>query len=78
MMKKILTLALLLLSLVLFGCGQDSANYVGYWQGETNMIFEVLTENGSDYIIRNMNGDLKHPPIPLGLGLPRMGRTATW
>lgn len=59
MMKKILTLALLLLSLALFGCGQDSTNYIGYWQGETNMIFEVLTENGSDYIIRNMNGDLK-------------------
>lgn len=60
-MKKIITLAALsLFSLFFFACGSKSenANYVGYWQGEANMIFEVLTENGTDYIIRNINGDL--------------------
>ena len=58
-MKKIITIAILsLASLLFFACGNDTANYVGYWKGEANMIFEVLTENGTDYIIRNVNGDL--------------------
>jgi len=58
-MKKIITLAALsLFALMFFACGHETPNYVGCWQGEANMIFEVLTENGSDYIIRNVNGDL--------------------
>lgn len=58
-MKKIITIAAIsLISLFFFACGESSSNYVGYWQGEANMIFEVLTENGTDYIIRNINGDL--------------------
>ena len=59
-MKKILAIASLSLAPLMFtACGESSSNYVGYWQGEANMIFEVLTENGTDYIIRNINGDLQ-------------------
>ena len=59
-MKKIIAIATFsLVSLFFIACGESSSNYVGYWQGEANMIFEVLTENGTDYIIRNINGDLK-------------------
>ena len=59
-MKKIIPFATLSLSsLLLLGCGQDNVNYTGCWLGEENMAFEVLTENGSDYTIRNINGDLK-------------------
>ena len=58
-MKKIIAIATFsLVSLFFIACGESSSNYVGYWQGEANMIFEVLTENGTDYIIRNINGDL--------------------
>ena len=58
-MKKIIAIATFsLVSLFFIACGESSSNYVGYWQGEANMIFEVLTENGTDYIIRNVNGDL--------------------
>ena len=59
-MKKILAIASLSLAPLMFtACGESSSNYVGYWQGEANMIFEVLTENGTDYIIRNINGGLQ-------------------
>ena len=59
-MKKLIPFATLALSsLFLFGCGQDNVNYTGCWLGEENMAFEVLTENGTDYTIRNINGDLK-------------------
>ncbi len=59
-MKKIIPFAAIALSsLFLSGCGQDKVDYTGHWLGEENMAFEVLTENGSDYIIRNVNGDLK-------------------
>ena len=59
-MKKILAIASLSLAPLMFtACSESSSNYVGYWQGEANMIFEVLTENGTDYIIRNINGDLQ-------------------
>lgn len=59
-MKKILAIASLSLAPLMFtACGESPSNYVGYWQGEANMIFEVLTENGTDYIIRNINGDLQ-------------------
>lgn len=59
-MKKIITFAAFsLFSLMFSACGNDApANYVGCWKGEANMIFEVLTENGTDFIIRNVNGDL--------------------
>ena len=59
-MKKIIPFATIALSsLFLFGCGQDNVNYTGCWLGESNMAFEVFTENGMDYTIRNINGDLK-------------------
>ena len=59
-MKKIIPFATLTLSsLLFFGCGQDDVNYTGCWLGEENMAFEVLTENGTDFTIRNINGDLK-------------------
>ena len=59
-MKKItLFTTIALSSLFFFGCEQNKVNYTGCWLGEENMAFEVLTENGSDYIIRNVNGDLK-------------------
>jgi hypothetical protein len=58
-MKKIITIAIFsLVSLMFSACSENKADYTGYWLGEANMIFEVLTENGSDYIIRNINGDL--------------------
>lgn len=59
MKKKLFASALLLSSLGFLACGDNSANYVGCWKGESNMIFEVITENGTDYTIRNVNGDLK-------------------
>lgn len=59
MKQKILILALLLLSIMFFACSKEQPNFIGYWQGEANMVFEVLTENGLDYTIRNVNGDLK-------------------
>ena len=59
MKKAILISATLISSMFLFGCGDNGANYTGCWKGEANMIFEVLTENGTDYIIRNINGDLQ-------------------
>lgn len=37
----------------------EPKSYIGYWLGEGNMIFDVFTENGEDFIIRNVNGDLK-------------------
>ena len=59
-MKKIIPFATIALSsLFLFGCGQDNVNYTGCWLGESNIAFEVFTENGTDYTIRNINGDLK-------------------
>ena len=59
-MKKIIPFATLTLSsLLLFGCGENNVNYTGCWLGEENMAFEVLTENGTDYTIRNINGDLQ-------------------
>ena len=59
-MKKIISFTTIALSsLFLFGCGQDNVNYTGCWLGEADMAFEVLSENGKDYIIRNVNGDLK-------------------
>lgn len=58
-MKKIITLSAILLStLLLNACGEKTDSYVGQWQGESNMIFEVLSENNQDFIIRNVNGDL--------------------
>lgn len=36
----------------------EPKSYIGYWLGEGNMIFDVFTENGEDFIIRNVNGDL--------------------
>jgi hypothetical protein len=59
-MKKIIPFTTIALSsLFLFGCGQEKVNYSGCWLGESNMAFEVFTENGTDYTIRNVNGDLK-------------------
>lgn len=58
-MKKIILLSALSLSTLMFtACGEKNVEYKGYWMGEANMIFEVLSENGTDYIIRNINGDL--------------------
>ncbi len=63
-MKKIITLsatlsAIALSSLMFTACGQkDSANYTGCWQGESNMIFEVLSTDNQNFTIRNVNGDL--------------------
>ena len=60
-MKKIITLATLsAISLMLSACGQKTGteSYIGYWQSDANTIFEVLTENGEDFIIRNIYGDL--------------------
>lgn len=58
-MKKIITLlAFSFLALSFVACDSGKQNYVGYWMGESNMIFEVLTENQKDYTIRNVNGDL--------------------
>ena len=58
-MKKIISIAILsLLALAVNGCQKDAAQFVGYWLGEANMIFEVLQGEGDNYIIRNINGDL--------------------
>ena len=58
-MKKIITIAAIsIISLMFSACSSDDSKYIGYWKGEGNMIFEVLAKNGSDYIIRNINGDL--------------------
>ena len=55
-MKKIIPFtAIALSSLFLFGCEQSNVNYTGCWLGESDMAFEVLTENGTDYTIRNVN-----------------------
>lgn len=61
MKKKILITALSLLALTFFGCSDKKAEFTGYWKGDANIIFEVLpkAENSSDYIIRNLNGDLE-------------------
>ena len=58
MKTKLLLSALLLSSFTFFGCSNEKPNYTGYWKGEADMIFEVLTENNVDYTIRNVNGDL--------------------
>ena len=59
-MKKVISIsAIIIPSLFLFGCSGDNANYIGCWKGESNMIFEVLSDNGTDYTIRNVNGDLQ-------------------
>ena len=59
-MKKIIPFTTIALSsLFLFGCGQDKVDYTGCWLGESNMAFEVLTQDGTDFTIRNVNGDLK-------------------
>ena len=61
-MKKILALITVsILPLIFTACGlkSDTGSYIGYWQSDANTIFEVLTENGTDYIIRNINGDLQ-------------------
>lgn len=58
-MKKILTISAIALSTLMFSaCESNSANYAGCWQGESNMIFEVLPAGGENYTIRNINGDL--------------------
>jgi hypothetical protein len=57
-MKKIISIAILsLLAMAFNGCQKDEAQFVGYWLGEANMIFEVI-KDGDNYIIRNINGDL--------------------
>lgn len=58
MMKKLSLFTLSLLAISFTACDSGKQNYVGYWKGESNMIFEVLTENQKDYTIRNINGDL--------------------
>lgn len=58
-MKKILTISAIALSTLMFSaCENNSVNYSGCWQGEANMIFEVLPAGGENYTIRNINGDL--------------------
>ncbi|MCQ2103036.1 MAG: hypothetical protein MJY98_07405 [Fibrobacter sp.] len=60
-MKKIIALSITLSAVATFftACGNNATdNYVGQWQGESNMIFEVLSENNQNFIIRNVNGDL--------------------
>ncbi|MBR4917109.1 MAG: hypothetical protein IKZ45_08570 [Fibrobacter sp.] len=59
-MKKLYFLSALLIPLMFTACGQKDGteSYIGYWQSDANTIFEVLTENGEDYIIRNIYGDL--------------------
>jgi len=59
-MKKIISIALFsLLALSFSGCQKDEGQFVGCWLGEANMIFEVIPNEGNNYIIRNINGDLK-------------------
>lgn len=60
-MKKIiaLSIALTATATLFTACGNDSSvNYVGHWQGEANMIFEVLSSDNQTFTIRNINGDL--------------------
>ena len=63
-MKKTITFAILsVISLIFVACGmqddkQGKDAYIGYWQNDENTIFEVLSENGTDFIIRNVYGDL--------------------
>lgn len=59
-MKKIIALSITLsAAATLFtACGNDPANYVGHWQGESNMVFEVLSNDNQNFTIRNINGDL--------------------
>ena len=58
-MKKIISIALFsLLALSFSGCQKDEGQFVGCWLGEANMIFEVIPNEGNNYIIRNINGDL--------------------
>ncbi len=60
MKKTILFFAITLLSLCFVACGGDSSNkknFAGCWQGEADLIFEVI-QDGDQYIIRNINGDL--------------------
>ncbi|MCF0224266.1 MAG: hypothetical protein HUK20_08345 [Fibrobacter sp.] len=58
-MKKILIYSSIALStLMLAACGQGTPEFTGYWQGEANMVFEVLSNDGAAYTIRNVNGDL--------------------
>lgn len=60
-MKKILTFsAIALTSLMFSACGQKSGDFAGCWQGEANMIFEVLPADAEaqNFTIRNINGDL--------------------
>ena len=63
-MKKTITIAILsVISLMFSACGlqndkQGKDAYIGYWQSDENTIFEVLSENGTDFIIRNVYGDL--------------------
>lgn len=59
MRKAILIPLSLVSSMFLFGCSGDNANYTGCWKGEANMIFEVLSDNNTEFTIRNVNGDLK-------------------
>ena len=52
-MKKLISLAVLsIVPMIFTACGQkaDKDSFVGYWQGEANTIFEVLTENGQDFM----------------------------
>ena len=61
-MKKILALITVsILPLIFTACGlkSDTGSYIGYWQSDANTIFEVLTENGRDFIIHNEYGDLQ-------------------
>lgn len=60
MKKIILSSAILLSTLLLGACGQkqNGPQYTGYWQGESNMIFQVLSEDNQNFTIRNVNGDL--------------------
>ena len=58
-MKKVFLIsASLISSMFFFACSGDNARYTGCWKGESNMIFEVLSDNGQDFVIRNVNGDL--------------------
>lgn len=59
-MKKVLTLAILFLAASFFsGCSSKTdASFLGYWQGDDNLIFEVIKAGDNQYTIRNVNGDL--------------------
>lgn len=58
-MKKILLVSTLALTALLTSCSKhEKPVFTGYWQGEDNMIFEVIPNDGNSYTIRNINGDL--------------------